>query len=305
MEFILFEFFGFLIRLMPLALVQSFGRFLGTVGYFASRERRGIAIDNLQHAFPEKSQEEIAKIGLDAFRNYGMSISEFLWFPKLTPERLRKLVRFSNVELIGEAYSRKKSLIYLSGHFGNWELGGLSLAHFGGYPLTIIVQRQRNPYVDAVINRYRCLWGNSVVPMELSVREILRSLSIGRAVAIAADQSAPKGGIHVPFFGRATTTAQGPAIFSLRTGAPILMVFLIRRENRRYEAILEEVKTDDLKIYSEENVVELTRRHTALLEKYVRMYPEQWLWMHRRWKHVLSTPKDEPVSVDRLIEAET
>ena len=289
LEFILFSFFGFVIRLMPLPLVQSFGRFLGSFAYLVFQERRTIAIDNLVHAFPGKGRKEIKKIALGAFRNYGISISEFLWFPKLTPQRLRKFVRYLNVDVIGQAYEKGKGVILMSGHFGNWELFVLSTAHFSGYPLTAIVQNQRNRYVNEVINRYRCVWGNSVVPMELSVREVLRKLSEGQAVAMLADQSAPKEGLFVSYFGRPAATHRGPAIFSLRTGAPILMEFLIRKENGKYEAILEEVRKDDLDGYNEENVAELTRRHVALLEKYVRMYPDQWLWMHRRWKHAPNT----------------
>jgi KDO2-lipid IV(A) lauroyltransferase len=290
LEFILFSLFGCLIRLMPLRLAQSFGRFIGSLGYFIARRRRAIAIDNLTHAFPGKSQNEIKKIALGAFQNYAISISEFLWFPRLTPERLRKLVRVQNVERVEEAYSRGKGIISMSAHFGNWELTAFAGGHFTGYPLTIVVQEQRNKLVDKAINLYRCIWGNSVVRMGSSIREILRKLSDGQVVAMLADQSAPQEGLYVRYFGRPAATHEGPAIFSLRTGAPILMGFLIRTSNGKYELVHEEVQTHDLNGYSEENVAELTRRHVALLEKYVRMYPDQWLWMHRRWKHVDKAP---------------
>jgi KDO2-lipid IV(A) lauroyltransferase len=291
LEFILFSFFGFVIRLTPLRLAQLTGRFLGSVGYLVARRRRTIAIDNLRHAFPDKTQEEINRIALGAFRSYTISISEFLWFPRLTPERLRKFVRVLDVDLDEKVYSRGRGIIFMSGHFGNWELIALAIAHFTGYPITIIVQNQRNRHVNRVINRYRCLWGNSVVSMESSVREVLKQLSQGKAVAMVADQSAAMEGLYVPYFGRPAATHQGPAIFSLRTGAPIIMGFLVRKENGKYELIQEEVPTYDLTEYNEQNVVELTRRHVALLEKYVRQYPDQWLWMHRRWKHSDKAPE--------------
>jgi KDO2-lipid IV(A) lauroyltransferase len=290
LEFILFSLFGFIVRLLPLRLAQSFGKTVGSIAYFIAWRRRAIAIDNLTHAFPEKSRNEIKRIARGAFRNYAISISEFLWFPRLTPERLRKFVRVQDVDFDGEVYSRGKGIIFLSGHFGNWEVIALAIAHFTGYPITIIVQNQRNKLVNKVINQYRCMWGNSVVSMESSVRVILRQLSQGNCVAMVADQSAPMEGLYVPFFGRPAATHQGPAIFSLRTGAPIIMGFLIRNENGKYELIQEEVQTQDLCEYNEENVAELTRRHVALLEKYVRMHPDQWLWMHRRWKHVDKAP---------------
>jgi KDO2-lipid IV(A) lauroyltransferase len=291
LEFILFSFFGLIIRLLPLWLAQLTGRFIGSVGYLVARRRRGIAIDNLRHAFPDKTREEIKRIALGAFQSYAICISEFLWFPRLTPKRLRRLVRVINVDLAEEAHSRRKGVVFLSGHFGNWELSALAGGHFTGYPMTIIVQNQRNRLVNRVINRYRCIWGNSVVPMESSAREVLKKLSEGQAVGILADQSAPMEGRYVDFFGRPAATHDGPAIFSLRTGAPIVIGFLVRQTNGRYELTYEEVPTGDLNDYSERNVAELTRRHVALLEKYVRQYPDQWLWMHRRWKHSDKAPK--------------
>jgi KDO2-lipid IV(A) lauroyltransferase len=298
LEFIFFSFFGFVVRLMPLRLAQSFGRTIGSFAYLFARRRRTIAMDNLIHAFPEKSQTEVRRIALGAFRNYAISISEFFWFPRLTPARLRKIVRILNVNTVEEAYSRGTGIILMSGHFGNWELNALVTSHFTGYPLTIIVQNQRNRFVNEVVNKYRCIWGNSVVSMESSVREILTQLSQGKAVAMLADQSAPMEGLYVPYFGRPASTHQGPAIFSLRTGAPIVMGFIVRKGNGKYELSFEQLQAQDLKEYNEENVAELTRRHVALLEKYVRMYPDQWLWMHRRWKHVDKAPAAKETSKD-------
>lgn len=285
LEFALFSILGFAVRLLPLRAAQSFGKFLGSLFYWLFAERRAIAILNLRHAFPEKSDGEIKSIARGAFQNFGISVAEFVWFPRMTPRRLRKIVRLSNIDLIEALLRRGKGLILMSGHFGNWELLGLSTAHFSGHPITIIVHNQRNQLVHKVLNQYRCRWGNSSVPRELSVRESLRRLTDGKVVAMAADQSASRDGLFVRFFGRPAATHRGPAIFSLRTGAPIVMGFLIRNTRGKHEGIFEEVKTDDLRGYSEEHVAELTRRHVAVLERYVRQYPDHWLWMHRRWKH--------------------
>jgi KDO2-lipid IV(A) lauroyltransferase len=286
LEFIVFSLLGLLLRLLPLRLVQFVGRRLGNLGYLFARRRRVIALDNLIHAFPEKSGEAIRKIARGAFQNFTVAMCELLWFPRFTPQRLRKCVRLVNVDYLSEVVARNKGVILMSGHFGNWELLGLSIGHFLGSPLTIIVKNQRNPLVNGVVNRYRCQWGNSVVPMELSVREALKKLTAGGVVAILADQSGPREGLFVPFFNRPAATHQGPAVFSLRVGAPIVFVFAIRQSNGSYRVISEEVSQNGLDGYSEENAAELTRRHVAVLEKYVRMYPEQWLWMHRRWKHL-------------------
>ena len=122
--------------------------------------------------------------------------------------------------------------------------------------------------------------------MGISVREILRTLKEGGIVALAADQSAPKESVMVNFFGRNVPTFQGPAIFSLKTGAPIILGCTVRQENGNYTMHLAHVPSDDLNGVSDENVLELTRRQVQMTEAIIRQKPEQWMWMHKRWKHV-------------------
>jgi KDO2-lipid IV(A) lauroyltransferase len=180
----------------------------------------------------------------------------------------------------------------LSGHFGNWELIAAGVGYLGKVSMTVIVQTQSNKLVDRVINRHRCLLGNKVVTMDKSVREILGALQRGEVVAIAPDQSGPMEGVFVDFFGRSVATHQGPAAFALRTGAPVQMGFIVRNIDGSYEVTLEQVSTAGL-TNDGESIIELTRRHTALLEQYIRAYPDHWLWMHRRWKHTWESVRRE------------
>ena len=284
-EYLLFVLLGTVIRFLPLRLAQRFGEKLGTLVYHAISGRRAVALDNLRRAFPEKSQREIHAIAKGAFRNFAITMVELLWFPRLTREVVNKLVRFKNIDIMMDAYKRGKGLIMMSGHFANWELIALSVPLQSNLPLTGIVKPLHNRRIDELVNRYRCVHGNRTVPMGMSVREILKTLQEHRMVAMAPDQSGPMEGFFVDFFGRPASTHQGPAQFSLKTGAPVLMGFLVRQKDGTYEGIFEEVPCEDLTEATEENIAELTRRHVKLLEKYVRMYPDHWLWMHRRWKH--------------------
>lgn len=180
----------------------------------------------------------------------------------------------------------------MTGHFGNWELLAMAtMLHLNSSGL-MIVKKQRNHYVDKMINDLRTKYGNRTVYMKESVREIMRTLRDNGVVAMIADQSAPRDSIYVPFFGREVATFAGPAYFALRSGAPIIMALSIRRTDGGYTGVFEEVSTDDLNGASKENIKELTARHTAVLEKYIRKYPDHWLWQHRRWKHTL-TESDE------------
>lgn len=284
-EYLAFLLIGRIVRLFPLRAAQRFANALGTLLYFMARRRRAVALENLLNAFPERTEEERRRIAKGAFRNFSTAMVELLWFPRLTRDRIGRLVRFKNLATMVEAHQEGQGLILMSGHFGNWELIALSAALLANLPFTIIVKTQHNQRVDRLLNRYRSVHGNRTVPMGMSVRQIFAALQENRVVAMVADQSGPQEGLYVDFFGRPAATHEGPALFSLKTGARIQMGFLIRQPDGTYEGVIEEVPTRDLADASEANVAELTRRHVALLEKYVRLHPDHWLWMHRRWKH--------------------
>jgi KDO2-lipid IV(A) lauroyltransferase len=286
-EYFLFQCVKHFVLLLPLKSVQRLGELLGSLGYYLMKRRQHVALENLFHAFPEKSEQERAAIAKGAFKNYGIVFMELLWFPNLDGFTLQEFVSIKNKEIMFDCYKRNKGMVLLSGHFGNWELGALAVGYSLKQPITIIVQTQSNQLVDKVINEHRCLFGNKVVPMEKSPREILRTLYEEGIVAIAPDQSAAMESIYVEFFGRKVSTHQGPAVFALRSRAPIIMGFMQRQPDGKYVLVLEEIPTNDLSVDSEENILELTRRHTSLLEQYIRRYPDHWLWMHRRWKHTI------------------
>jgi KDO2-lipid IV(A) lauroyltransferase len=295
-EFVFFQCFKWFVLALPLKSAQRLGFYFGDAAYHLIKKRRNIALENLRHAFPEKSESELLAITKGAFRNYGITLVELLWFPNLNEARINKLVTVKNIDLMRAGHARGKGMVMLAGHFGNWELIAFGVAHISKLPFTIIVQTQSNKRVDDVINRHRCLLGNKVVPMGMSVRAIIKTLNEGGIIAIAPDQSGPMEGVFVNFFGRNVATHQGPAAFALRSGAPMQMGFIIRKSDWTYEVVLEEVPSGDLVGYSEENILELTRRHTALLEKYIRLYPDHWLWMHRRWKHTWESVQQEKLT---------
>ncbi len=285
-EYLLFRFFRFIVLNLSLKNAQQLGLKLSNIFFIILTRRKQIAVDNLRQAFPEKSDSDILMIAKKAFQNFGITIAELLWSPRLTPDLIDQLVKYKNLDLLFNRYKEGKGVLMLSGHFGNWELFALATGFVSKIPCTIIVKTQTNLLVDKIINEHRTLFGNKVVPMELAVGKILGSLSKGGVVAMIADQSAPKESVFVNFFGKQVATFQGPALFGLRTGAAMLMGIIIRKPDFSYDAIIEEINTSDLTEYNEANVYELTQRHTAVLEKYIRMYPEQWMWTHRRWKNI-------------------
>jgi len=286
MEYLLFKGIQVIIQVLPLKSVQRLGAGLGSICYRLVGGRRRVALDNLRYAFPEKDEGQLRQIALGAFKNYATVLLEFLWVPVLANRDIGEIIPPRGMELLNSAAASGKGVIVVTGHFANWEITGISAAKAYGGAASIVVQTQNNRLVDAEINAVRTMLGNKVVPMGISVREIIRALANKELVALAADQSGVQEGPFVEFFGRSVATHQGPAVFSLRTGAPMVLVLAPRNPDGSYTLVAEEIRTQDLSGATEENIRTLTQRHVAALERYIRRYPDQWLWLHRRWKHL-------------------
>jgi len=261
------------------------GKAFGTLVFFCIPVRKTLVLDNLRHAFPEKTGKEIKNMALSNFQSIFTTFFEIFWFSRLTGEDVRKYVKMPQIDFMDKQLEKGKGLIMLGGHFGNWELIALSVGLLSALPLTIIVKKQHNPHADALMNSMRTKFNNSVVDMDRAPKEIFRKLRENGVVAMLADQSGPEGGLFINFFNRPTSTHLGPAVFSVRTGAPIVMGFIVRDSDGSFRVTFEEIQTDDLTGTEEEKIKVVTERHVNMLEQYVRMHPEQWLWMHKRWKH--------------------
>lgn len=261
------------------------GSTLGGVAYSLAKARRTVTLDNLAHAFPEVPPDQQRRIAKAAYRSYGTALCEMLWAGNKSEEELKSVVRKPDQSLVQNLLSCGKGVLVLSAHFGNWEFLAQGFRLHVGKPASMIVQRQRNKRIDAMIDAARRRWDNQTIAMGVSSREVFAALGRGAMVLLLGDQSGPKESVFVNFFGRPAATHRGAAAFSLKTGAPLVMVLMVRQPDGTYEAAIEEINRNGLERYTDENINELTRRHVAVLEKYIRMYPEQWLWMHKRWKH--------------------
>ena len=283
-EYMVFQAAAWLFGMLPLRRVQRIAGSLGAFAYATLKLRRGIVRENLTKAFSEEPQERLDEIAKAVYQNVATSLCELLWFPSLSPEQLGELVELNDRELFLSLHARGKGIVIVTAHVGNWELVPPAVFLKTGIPVHSLYKPQSNRLIDERIAERRTRFGTSVVPMGLGVREILRALQQGDAVLVAADQSAPKESIHLDFFGRAVPVFQGPAAFSLKSGASMISVFAIRQPDGRYLLRCKEIPTSDLD-YSEESIRILTQRHLAVTEGVIREYPGQWMWTHRRWKH--------------------
>jgi Kdo2-lipid IVA lauroyltransferase/acyltransferase len=284
-EYALFRLLAWLVRPLSPRGAQRVGAGLGLATLLCTGYRTKVTRDNLARAFPELPAAERARIMRGAYRNYGIALVEMLWTYGQDPGVLAPLVQIENPELLERALGRGKGVILLSAHYGSWELLLSSVRLHIPVRVTAIAQRQRNEYVDAHIDMRRRRFDTVTVPMGPAVREVLVALQRNEVVLILGDQSGPKESIFVPFFDRPSATHRGAAAFALRTGAAMLALFLVRQTDGTYRGAFEEIDTSVHEGSREDQVVELTIRHAAVLERAIRRHPDHWLWMHKRWKH--------------------
>jgi Kdo2-lipid IVA lauroyltransferase/acyltransferase len=240
---------------------------------------------NLQLAFPDKSAHERRKILRGEFTSLGRQLAEVCLFPSYTRENVTKIVVYDGFENFERAETRGKGVIYLTAHLGGWELS--AFAHsIQGHPLHVVMRGMDNPFLDRFITHLRTMHGNRAVDKGNFVRGLLSAMKAGETVGILMDTNmTPPQGVFVDFFGIPACTASGLARIALRTDAAVVPGFTIwdrelRKYRLRFDPALALIRTE----HEEADIVANTALFTKVIEQYVRRYPDQWLWVHRRWK---------------------
>jgi KDO2-lipid IV(A) lauroyltransferase len=263
----------------------SIGDAIGRLGFSPLGIRRRVVERQLEVALGITDRAEIERIARAAYGNLGRTSVETAILPSRSRQQIIEL--FEEVQgwsIVEERLARGKGLIVVTGHLGNWELGGAYVAA-RGVPIDAVARHMANPLFDRYLTRTRERIGMSIIHDEEAVKRVPRSLRSGRVVAFLVDQGAVGlASTWVPFFGRLAKTPRGPAVFALRLGAPIVFGAVVRRPSGRYmltfEAI-DPVETGDREV----DVDRIVAEYTLTLERHVRRTPEQYFWHHRRWKH--------------------
>lgn len=270
---------------LPRPLARGFAIGLGQAIYLLHGRLRRVGMRNLELAFPEKSVAERKRILRGEFSSLGRQLAEVCQFPKYTRENIEQVVVYDRLENYERAYARGKGVLFLTAHFGGWELSAFAHSLYGHW-LHIVMRPMDNEYLDRLIQSYRTMHGNKTVGKDDFVRGLLGAMKAGEVVGILMDTNmTPPQGVFVNFFGIAACTASGLARIALRTDAAVVPGFTIWDEalgkyRLRFDPAVELVRTGDL----EADIVANTQKFTSVIEEYVRKYPEQWLWVHRRWK---------------------
>ena len=279
---------------LPRSVARFVGATFASIAYRLRTPLRRAAQQNLQIAFPEWSEKKRDEVIRRMIQQVGWMAGEFSQLPKYTQENIERVVVIDGFENFDAAKRAGKGVLFLTGHMSAWELSSFAHALYG-YPLHFLVRPVSNRRIDELINRYRCLSGNRPIDKNKSARAILKVLGDAGTVGILMDHNTSLDeGVFVNFFGIPASTSSGLARLALRTEASVVPGFLIwdsaRRKYRlRFEPAVELSRSGD----EEADVRENTQRFTNVIEEYIRSHPDQWLWVHKRWK--TRPPGDPPM----------
>jgi KDO2-lipid IV(A) lauroyltransferase len=284
-EYILFILFSWCFRLIGLKLSRKFATILALLFFYVIPIRKKVVFSNLKIAFPENDISTTKKLAFRIYLSFAITLVEIMCLPFLSKEELTNAVVCSNPEMIVNKFNEGRGVILLSSHFGNWEYIAVSVAVQIQLPFSVVVKPLRNSLVYEWMNRARTKFGNEVVPLGISIRKTYQTLKEKKIVAMVADQRGPAEGVRVDFFDKKVSVYSGPAALALKTGAPLICGIAIRDKDYKYKTELVEISKDNLPENEEEKILAISQRYTSYLEKVIREHPEQWLWMHKRWKY--------------------
>ena len=276
---------------LPLRIARAVCEGVAAGSYLFWPHLRQVGLFNLRLAFPEWSEGKRRRALFRTFRGFGRMLADFSSFPRLTCDNIERLIVYEGFEHYAAAQARGKGVIFLTAHFGNWELSSFAHSVYG-HPINFTVRPMDNPLLDALITRYRCLKGGRPVEKNEFARRAIQALREGEAVGVLMDTNMlASEGIFVDFFGRLASTTSGPARLARKTGAALVLGLAVwdpklGKYLLRFEPV-PWIKHSD----SEEEIRLNTAHFTLLIEQQIRRYPDQWLWVHRRWK---TRPPGEP-----------
>lgn len=284
-EYFLFAglvFFARVFGQIPPEIGSRTGAAMGRLFYrFSSRYRR-IATCNLHNAYPEKTEAEIKKTAKAVFENIGKILYEVCWSTCMKNDELCRHVTIHGMQYVRRAYEKGKGVLVLTAHVGNWEMLSV-VGELIGYPTSIVYRPLDAKPLERFTVKMRTRFGTALIPKKKAFRKIMKRLDRKEMVALLMDQNvAIREGVFAPFFNIPACTNKGLALLALKTGAPVVPIFVLRMEKGYKGLILPEIpllRTGDKIKDIEFN----TTAYNQVIEDVVRQYPEQWFWVHRRW----------------------
>lgn len=281
-EFVLIVIISLPIAIAPYRFATKLGEILATIIFYLWKSRREIAINNIKIAKlgEHKDAKRIAKL---AFKNFGRYIAEIIKIYYGLGRDIIDNIEIRGIEHYYKAKSKNKGVIFITGHCGNWELMAIAFG-LKVDNISVVVRKQNNPYLNRLIEKIRSKYGNKVIYKEGAIKRILYELNEKRNVGILMDQAVLKEeGYIIDFLGRPAWTTKMPALLARKTGAVVLPVFINYEGKRHVINIYPEVEPSNFED-RELALIDDTKRYSVFIEDYIKRYPTEWLWIHRRWK---------------------
>jgi KDO2-lipid IV(A) lauroyltransferase len=281
-----------LLGILPRSGARALAAAIARVLFIFLPKLRRTAEFNLRLAFPDWDDARRKAVLRGTVRNLGWMAAEFARFPRYTPCNIGKILILDEQENFLQGQQRGKGVLFLTGHIGAWELSSFAHALYG-FPLHYMARPLDNARVDALVNRYRCVSGNRPIFKNESARAVFTVLRGSGTIGILADQNTlPEEGVFVDFFGKAACTTTGIARLALHTDAAVVPGYAIwdrslKKYRLHFDPPIELVRTGD----AGRDIFVNTQRFAKVIENIIRKYPEQWVWVHARWK---TRPKGEP-----------
>jgi KDO2-lipid IV(A) lauroyltransferase len=282
--------FLFVLRVLPLKYLYIFGEKTSRLAFFFLKRRKSITISNLRLALgEEKSEGEILEIYRSTIGNIGKGGVELLAYPRFHDGYLNKMISIEGRENLDEALRLGRGVLLLSAHFGNFSFLVIKLAQLG-YPLSAITRYPRDEGFARYLDSLARMTGVEMIPDKpprICVERSLKCLKENRILFLLTDLNVISGGIYVDFFGRMVPTFKGPVVMAMRTGASILPTFILREDGNRHRVVIEPPVDLELTGDKDKDLFKNLTRLSKIVESYIREYPDQWWWIHQRWRKAM------------------
>ncbi|MFQ5532291.1 MAG: lysophospholipid acyltransferase family protein [Candidatus Methylomirabilales bacterium] len=284
---------------LPPWIAYPLGEALGHLAFVVDRRHRRVATENLHLAFgSSRTPDEIRTMARSHFRSLGQTFVDVCRLIRLNPEVLREMVEIEGLEVLTDPKARGQGVLYVTGHFGPWEYLPAFSTYWGDESLNVVTRPLDNPYLDRLLNALRRRWGSRTVEKREAMSLLMDVLRRGGRVGVLIDQHVSRReGVFVNFFGYPACTTTGPALLALRSGAAVIPIVVVREGRGRFRVLLGKEVSPPRTGKVKEDVVALTAGMTEALEELIRRRPEQWFWVHRRWKY-RGTAKDQTSAVN-------
>ncbi len=285
LEYFLFNTFAKFFHFIGIKNSRKAAKYLAWFFFKVIKLRKDVVLKNLRTAFPELIESDIKKLALENYRNILLTMIELMFMEKLSRQDVLNLLADGQQYKYQNLVKEGKPVFLLTAHFGNWEIAGLIAGLLTDRIMYGLYKEQRNNYITDYINRRRTQFGNKVISLGASVKEIFSVLKNKGTVGVVGDQRGPREGMRVMFFNQPTAIYSGTASIAIKLNVPILVSFAARTENDKFKIFMEEIEYQKFSGTIDEKIQQINQEYFNILEGMIKVYPAQWFWMHNIWKY--------------------